>query len=86
MIDVGIRELKARLSEYLERAARGETIRVTERGRPKALLTGLPGRLRLEEGLAEGWVRPADPGPKGPWRRFRVARSVADMLAEDRGT
>ena len=37
-MDVGIRELKAKLSEYLERAAQGERIRVTDRGRPKAVL------------------------------------------------
>ena len=38
MSDVSVRELKAQLSRYLERAARGELIRVTERGRPKAIL------------------------------------------------
>jgi prevent-host-death family protein len=86
MNDVGIRELKANLSRYLERAARGETIRVLERGRPKALLGPLPGRLRLDEGIADGWVRAAQDAPRGPWRRFRAARSVRAMLEEDRGT
>jgi prevent-host-death family protein len=85
MTDVGIRELKARLSMYLERAARGETIRVLERGRPKAVLGPLPGRLRLDEGIAEGWVRPAAAPPQGPWRRFRASRRVSAMLEEDRG-
>jgi prevent-host-death family protein len=85
MEEVGIRELKARLSMYLERAARGETIRVLDRGRPKAILGPLPGRVRLEEGIAEGWVRPAEGSPQGPWRRFRASRRVADMLEEDRG-
>lgn len=86
MEEVGIRELKARLSMYLERAARGETIRVLERGRPKALLGPLPGRVRLEEGITEGWVRPpAAESPRGPWRRFSASRDVAGMLDEDRG-
>ncbi|CAN5623619.1 hypothetical protein BH23GEM9_BH23GEM9_27020 [soil metagenome] len=85
MVEVGIRELKARLSMYLERAARGETIRVLERGRPKAILGPLPGRVRLEEGIAEGWVRPAQEAPQGPWRRFPGSRRVADMIDEDRG-
>lgn len=85
MTDVGVRELKARLSQYLERAARGEVIRVTERGRPKAILAPLPGRLRLEEGIEEGWVRPPAGAPAGPWRRFRASRSVAEILLEDRG-
>lgn len=86
MDDVGVRELKARLSEYLERAARGETIRVTDRGRPKAVLAPLPGCLRLDEGLAEGWIRPPSAPLQGSWRRFRAARSIAEMLTEDRGT
>ena len=85
MVDVGVRELKARLSEYLERAAQGEIIRVTDRGHPKAILAPLPGRLRLEEGIAAGWVRAPGASPRGPWQRHRGAQSVADLLAEDRG-
>ena len=33
-MDVAVRELKAKLSAYLERAAAGEMITVTDRGRP----------------------------------------------------
>jgi prevent-host-death family protein len=66
-MDVGVRELKQRLSAYLDRAERGEIIRVTDRGRPKAILGPLPGRVRLEQGVAEGWVTPAR---AGGWVRF----------------
>jgi prevent-host-death family protein len=52
---VGVRELRQNLSVYLRRVAKGETLQVTERGRPVALLTPLPERAdpiaRLE---AEG--------------------------------
>jgi prevent-host-death family protein len=85
MADVGVRDLKARLSEYLERAAGGEIIRVTDRGHPKAILAPIPDRSRLEQGIAEGWVRPAQGPPNGPWRRFTTDKSVADLLSEDRG-
>ena len=85
MADVGVRELKAKLSEYLDRAARGEVIRVTERGQPKAILAPLPGKLRIEEGILEGWIRPATGEPRGPWRRSRPRKSVSDLLSEDRG-
>lgn len=85
MGDVGVRELKQRLSEYLKRAERGELIRVTDRGRPKAILGPPPGRLRVEAGVAEGWVTPGAGGRLGPQRRVRAARSVSDVLAEDRG-
>lgn len=54
MVDVGVRDLKQHLSEYLDRAERGELVRVTDRGWPKALLGPLPGRARVEEGIARG--------------------------------
>lgn len=85
MADIGVRELKARLSEFLERAARGEIIRVTERGRPKAMLAPLPGRLRLEEGIAAGWVRKPEGTRARSRKRARARRRVAEMLNEDRG-
>jgi prevent-host-death family protein len=84
-MQVGVRELKRRLSEYLDRAERGEVIQVTDRGRPKALLGPLPGRLRLEEGIAEGWVTPGRGGFLPRVERAKGSRSVADALAEDRG-
>lgn len=79
-----MRELKQHLSEYLDLAERGEVIRVTERGRPKAMLAPLPGRFRLEEGVAEGWIRPGSSAPLVPVRRVRGRRRVLDALAEDR--
>ncbi len=84
MTDVGVRELKARLSEYLKRAAEGEVIRVTDRGRPRALLSPLPGRVRLDQGIDEGWVRPPAEHRPGPWKRQAASRSIADVMAEDR--
>lgn len=84
-MDVGIRELKARLSEYVERAAKGESIRVTDRGRVKAVLGPVPGRLRLEEGIQEGWITPGSgQAPPRTWKRFKARRSVQEMLDEDR--
>lgn len=92
MADVGVRELKQRLSEYLDRAERGELVRVTDRGRPKALLGPLPGRARIDAGIAEGWITPSAgarvPGSAtglGPTRRWKASRRVVDVLSEDRG-
>jgi prevent-host-death family protein len=86
-MDVGVRELKAKLSEYLDRAAAGEMIRVTDRGKPKALLGPLPGEDRIDQGIREGWITPAR--RRGPWpavhKRFKFSRSVDEVLAEDRG-
>jgi prevent-host-death family protein len=85
MADVGIRELKQRLSEYLDRAERGEVLRVTDRGRPKAILGPVPGRARLEDGIRDGWIRPGSGSPLAPVNRARATRRVLDVLAEDRG-
>jgi len=85
MSDVGVRELKQHLSEYLERASQGETIRVTDRGRPKAMIGPIPGRDRIEQGIAEGWITPAK-SSKGLTRIARVKSELRseDVLAEDR--
>jgi prevent-host-death family protein len=84
-MDVGVRELKQHLSEYLERAAQGETIRVTDRGQPKAILGPVPGSGRLSAGIAEGWIQGAreDVEP-APVPRARSQKSIAQVLGEDR--
>jgi prevent-host-death family protein len=51
-MDVGVRELKQRLSEFLERVARGEVIRVTDRGRPKALLIPIQDERAIARDIA----------------------------------
>ncbi len=84
-MDVGVRELKQHLSQYLDRAERGEVIRVTERGRPKAILAPLPG-IRLQQGIAEGWITPSKRrGPLPSVKRVRGTGLILDALAEDRG-
>jgi prevent-host-death family protein len=85
MADVGVRELKQHLSEYLDRAERGELVRVTVRGRPKALLGPLPGRANVEAGIAEGWIRAGSGTGLRPVTRVKARRGVLDALAEDRG-
>ena len=85
MSDVGIRELKQRLSEYLDRAERGEVLRVTDRGRAKAILGPVPGRARIEDGIRAGWITPGTSSLLGPVHRSKASRRVLDVLAEDRG-
>lgn len=85
MADVGIRELKQRLSEYIDRAERGEVLRVTDRGKPKAMLGPVPGHARIEDGIREGWITPGTDSPLGPARRSKSSRRISAVLAEDRG-
>jgi len=84
-MDVGVRELKQRLSEYLDKASKGEVIRVTDRGVPKAILAPLPGRGRLDEGIAEGWVTAGEEGPVAEVEPATSRRRIADVIGEDRG-
>ena len=85
-MDVGVRRLKQHLSEYLEKAAGGAIIRITDRGRPKAVLGPVPGTLNLERGVAERWIRPgpaAATSPR-PARRHAASSSSTKVLREDR--
>jgi prevent-host-death family protein len=84
---VGVRDLKQHLSSYLERAANGERITVTDRGQPKAVLGPVPGGDNIARGIAEGWITPAaEPGPLGPPpQRFKATMTVQEMMDEDRG-
>lgn len=54
MTRVGIRELRQKASEYIRLVEAGETIEVTDRGRPVALLTPIPEAPPLERLRASG--------------------------------
>ncbi|MFZ4433425.1 MAG: type II toxin-antitoxin system Phd/YefM family antitoxin [Microthrixaceae bacterium] len=83
---VGIRELKAKLSEYLVRAQAGEEVVVTDRGRPVARIVPLADDAAVERGIAEGWVAaPRRRGRLGEVERVRSQMSVLDAIDEDRG-
>lgn len=83
-MDVAVRELKARLSAYLQRAAAGEHITVTDRGRPVAVLGPPVGTVDLEAAAEAGWLTPATSAGLKPVRRHRPVRSVQEVLDEDR--
>ena len=59
MISIGIRELRQHASKYLKLVKAGETVEVTERGEPIAMLTPIPkkegviDRLRREGKLID---------------------------------
>ena len=89
MLEVGIRALKARLSELVRRAADGETIVVTERGRPVAEL--VPHRsaelpARLAELVRRGELTLATKPPLLPKARARMQRgsSLSDVIVQER--
>ena len=87
MESIGVRELRQHASRYVERAAAGESLQVTNHGKPVALLVPLAGRARPREDLiAEGLVIPGrgevlDVEPIAP---PEGAPSSAELLAEMR--
>ena len=86
---VGIADLKARLSEYLDLVKSGEELLITERGKPVATVNSVASReSELEELVRAGTVRP----PVKPLADdfFELERpsdadgSVVDALLEER--
>jgi prevent-host-death family protein len=59
MKSVGVRELRQRASELLRRVEGGETIEITDRGRPVAVLAPLPDGSPYEQMRASGEIEPA---------------------------
>jgi len=56
MASVGVRELRQRASELLRRVEAGETIEITDRGRPVAMLSPLTEGSPLERLRAAGEI------------------------------
>lgn len=80
---VGIRDLKSRLSLYVKRAHAGETVLVTARGRPVALLTPLGAPTVLDRLIAEGLAtRPT--GHRSLPRLVEAAGTASDLVHEQR--
>lgn len=85
-MNVGVRDLKQHLSEYLRRVSAGETLQVTDRGVPVALITPVLADDPLARGVEEGWIRPpSSPRRVGGVPRAKANRRVLDVLNEDRG-
>lgn len=86
MRTVGLKVLKNKLSEYVRAAAAGETVVITDRGRPIAELVA-PRQPEPEtwraRGIREGWLRPAVRGPDWPPKGKPVAGLTLEKLLAD---
>ena len=98
MRTVGLKTLKNKLSEYVRAAAAGETVVITDRGRPIAeinpprsdapALGGRPLSAFELRGMREGWLRPAtirdgSPPPSKPIKSLTLEQLMSE-LDEDR--
>jgi len=77
--------LKAKLSAYLKRAGRGETLIVLDRNTPIAQLGPLPKQQSsgLAALIADGRVTAGNPGPE-PFAGMSEPRPIQDILTEIR--
>jgi prevent-host-death family protein len=83
-VEVGVRELRENLATWLDRAAAGEDILVTERGKPKVRLTRAESVLErlVREGRA---TPPSEPhGTLPPPVRLAGGFSLSDLIIEER--
>ncbi|MBI2167904.1 MAG: type II toxin-antitoxin system prevent-host-death family antitoxin [Actinobacteria bacterium] len=88
MTTVGIRELRQRASELLRLVERGETVEITDRGRPVALLAPIPEGSPLERMRVAGDVELArgdldDLPPPLPSRADEPPSAVLARLRRD---
>jgi len=86
-MDVAVSELRAHLSDYLDRARAGDEVVITDRGVPVARLLGLTATATLERLAADGIIgrataaaRPRASGQSRP----RPRRPVADQVSQQR--
>jgi prevent-host-death family protein len=85
---VGIRELKTRLSHYMQQVKAGATLVVTERGKPIGRIVPQSPSVetRLQELVQAGLLAWSGHklAPMAPVARARGKRTVAELLLEDR--
>jgi prevent-host-death family protein len=85
-MDVPVTELRAHLSDWLDRVRGGEEVVITDRGVPVARLTGLTSTAILQRLAADGVIgrdvparRPAASGQPRPRSRRPVSQYVSDQ-------
>ncbi len=82
MDSIGVRELRQNASVYLGRVKDGESIQVTERGVPIAILSPAPSLSLFDRLVAEGAITPAR-GELSTWLRDNpVQTRPAGRLSE----
>jgi len=91
-MEIGIRELKDRLSEILHRANAGEKITITHHGRPLCEISPtetvqVKRPAYLTKGIEEGWLTPAKAHTLQavtPIKPRKTGKSTTQLLRESR--
>lgn len=83
-VEVGVRELHDRLSEYLDRVGSGADVIVTRRGERIARLTRLEGERPLEDLERRGLVYWPTKAKRPRKAEIESRGSVSDLVSEQR--
>lgn len=85
-MEVGIRELRAHLSRYIEQVHDGEDIIVTDRGVPIARIVPMNGERKIDRLIAAGLVEPAPRKVPRPLPKpIKIEGGISDLIDEQRG-
>lgn len=85
MAETGIRDLRNRLSHYLDRVRAGEELTITDRGRAIARITPVDAPRTFDRLVDEGLIRPAQQRRRSlPERRIAARGTVSDLVADQR--
>jgi prevent-host-death family protein len=86
-VEVGVREFRERLRYWIDRAAGGDEVIVTERGKPRARLTAVGSESTWDRLIREGILTPAEV-PKGSRplpEPIEIEGGIQDILRDSRG-
>jgi prevent-host-death family protein len=84
-VEVGIRELRADLSRWVQRVREGDEIVVTDRGKAVARIVAVEGERKLDRLIREGLVTPAsNEGQRAVPEPIKGAGPLSDIVIEGR--
>jgi prevent-host-death family protein len=83
-MSVGIRELRDSLSSHLQSVREGQTVVVTDHGKPIARIVPFEGQSPFERLVASGLLVLPAGGRSKPAPPVKIAGTASDLVAEQR--
>jgi len=83
-VEVGIRELRDHLSQYIQQVEAGDEVVVTDRGRAVARVVPIKGTRAIDRLIAEGLVTPAVSRKRPARTRTKTVGTVSDLVSDQR--
>jgi prevent-host-death family protein len=86
MVSVGIKDLKAKLSSYIDRVSRGDQVIITEHGREVAVITRIsPERKAIRSLVDSGKAHWSGGKPRGIEGITLKGQPLSETILEERG-